>query len=171
MTGRSYQRVWRAGGRSVASNLRLEEETLHGVLREDDQETVVEARVHRTAPDAVHVRVGGEVHRAVLVRHGGSLWVAIDGHTYELKAETPGRSASRGGVEHVANSPMTGTLLEVAVSPGDRVEEGETLFVVEAMKMEYAVRAPRDVQVAAVHHAAGDKVEIDEPIVAFEEPA
>ena len=171
MTTRSYQRAWRAGDRTVALDLRLEDEALKGVLRDEEGEVKVDARVHRTAPDAVHVRVDGHVHRAVVVRQGPKLWIAIDGHTYELTAELPGRAAARGSHENFATSPMTGTVLEVAVDVGDCVEEGQTLFVVEAMKMEYAVRAPRDVTVASVKLAAGDKVSIDEPVITFEEDA
>lgn len=171
MTSRSYQRVWRAGQRTVAIDVRLEDEALKGILHDDEGDTIVDARVHRTAPDGVLVRIHGQVHRAVLVRQGATLWVAIDGHTYELKVEVPGQGGAQGGTEKMATSPMTGTLLEVAVTPGDRVEGGETLFVVEAMKMEYAVRAPRDVVIAAVRLAAGDKVAIDETVVTFEDEA
>ena len=56
-------------------------------------------------------------------------------------------------------SPMHGTILQVEVKPGDRVERGEQVAVLEAMKMETRVAAPRDGEVTAVHVEAGQVVE------------
>jgi biotin carboxyl carrier protein len=64
---------------------------------------------------------------------------------------------------------MTGTLARIHVSPGDRVAGGGILFVVEAMKMEYAVRAPRDVTVAEVRGTEGGSVTVNEAVVVFGE--
>jgi len=56
-------------------------------------------------------------------------------------------------------APMPGTVLRVLVSPGDRVAAGQTLVLLEAMKMELAVAAPGDGTVAAVHVEAGQLVQ------------
>jgi biotin carboxyl carrier protein len=53
---------------------------------------------------------------------------------------------------------MPGRVAAVNVSVGQRVAKGEELLVVEAMKMENALRAPRDGVVRAVHVSAGDAV-------------
>jgi 3-methylcrotonyl-CoA carboxylase alpha subunit len=53
---------------------------------------------------------------------------------------------------------MPGRVAVVRVVPGQRVARGEELLVVEAMKMENALRAPRDGVVRAVHVAAGELV-------------
>ncbi len=53
---------------------------------------------------------------------------------------------------------MPGRVAAVKVAPGQRVAKGDELLVVEAMKMENALRAPRDGVVRAVHVAAGDMV-------------
>ena len=47
-------------------------------------------------------------------------------------------------------SPMPGTVLDVKVKPGDSVKAGDTLLVLEAMKMENAIVAPKDAKVVAV---------------------
>jgi acetyl/propionyl-CoA carboxylase alpha subunit len=58
-------------------------------------------------------------------------------------------------------APMPGKVIEVRVAPGDRVAAGQTLLVMEAMKMEHAVTASADGLVAEVHVGTGDQVEAD----------
>jgi biotin carboxyl carrier protein len=53
---------------------------------------------------------------------------------------------------------MPGTVLEVAVAPGDHVRARQRLVVLEAMKMENPIAAPFDATVTAVHVVAGDRV-------------
>ena len=55
-------------------------------------------------------------------------------------------------------APMPGLVLQVLVEPGQAVEEGQGLVVLEAMKMENELRAPSSGSVAAVHIAPGDTV-------------
>ena len=78
--------------------------------------------------------------------------------------EPPGRaSAADGGLA----APMPGKVLEVSVEPGQRVEAGRLLMVLEAMKMEHRVTAPADGTVTAVLVAAGDQVATGTELLAF----
>jgi 3-methylcrotonyl-CoA carboxylase alpha subunit len=65
-------------------------------------------------------------------------------------------------------SPMPGTVIAVQARVGDTVEEGATLAIVEAMKMEHAVKAPRRGTVAAVKVEVGDRVAAGAPLVVVE---
>ncbi|MFM2044399.1 MAG: propionyl-CoA carboxylase alpha chain [Pseudomonadota bacterium] len=65
-------------------------------------------------------------------------------------------------------SPMPGLLVSVAVKPGDTVEAGQELAVVEAMKMENILRADAAGRVKAVYAAKGASLAVDEKIVEFE---
>ena len=65
-------------------------------------------------------------------------------------------------------SPMPGLLVSLAVAEGDEVEAGQTLAVVEAMKMENVLRAERPGRVKSVPTAAGDNLAADQPILHFE---
>ena len=56
----------------------------------------------------------------------------------------------------------------IAVAPGDAVEEGQEVAVVEAMKMQNVLRAPRKGRVAAVRARPGDTLAVDQTIVEFE---
>jgi 3-methylcrotonyl-CoA carboxylase alpha subunit len=55
-------------------------------------------------------------------------------------------------------APIPGKVTAIAVAPGQRVEKGETLIVLEAMKMEYTLSAPFDGTVAAINALSGDQV-------------
>ncbi|WP_423599711.1 acetyl-CoA carboxylase biotin carboxylase subunit [Roseateles sp. MS654] len=65
-------------------------------------------------------------------------------------------------------SPMPGLLVHVAVQPGQLVQAGERLAVIEAMKMENILTASQDVKVAEVLAKVGESLAVDQPIVRFE---
>jgi acetyl-CoA/propionyl-CoA carboxylase biotin carboxyl carrier protein len=65
-------------------------------------------------------------------------------------------------------SPMHGTVLTIKKQPGDTVSEGETMFIIEAMKMENEVAAHRSGAVKAVLVKAGDTVETDQQLAVIE---
>jgi propionyl-CoA carboxylase alpha chain len=65
-------------------------------------------------------------------------------------------------------SPMPGLLVQLAVSEGDSVKAGQTLAVVEAMKMENVLRAEQDGVVLSAHAKAGESLSVDQMILEFE---
>ncbi len=65
-------------------------------------------------------------------------------------------------------APMPGLLVSVAVAAGDEVKAGDELAVLEAMKMENALRAERNGVVAKVHFNPGESVEVDQVIMELE---
>ncbi len=65
-------------------------------------------------------------------------------------------------------SPMPGLLAHVAVQPGQSVQAGERLAVIEAMKMENVLLATQDVTIAEVLAKTGESLSVDQPILRFE---
>lgn len=65
-------------------------------------------------------------------------------------------------------APMPGTILAVQVTPGTRVERGQVLVVLEAMKMKNAIRSPVEATVAAVLVQAGQVVAYGDVLLRFE---
>jgi propionyl-CoA carboxylase alpha chain len=65
-------------------------------------------------------------------------------------------------------APMPGAVLRVEVEPGQTVEPGRTLVVLEAMKMELAVASPGSGTVAAVHVRPGELVSRGQPLIAID---
>jgi biotin carboxyl carrier protein len=82
-------------------------------------------------------------------------------------APLPAPNAAPAGDSGGVASPIAGTVLEVKVKAGDLVEQGQTLLVIEAMKMETAIAAPGPGTVKAVPVAAGDAVRENQTLVEF----
>jgi acetyl-CoA/propionyl-CoA carboxylase, biotin carboxylase, biotin carboxyl carrier protein len=112
--------------------------------------------------------------RAQAVRDSDDqVWVALAGETIVVPAplarrRQAGRTSDPAGM----TTPMPATVTRIFVAPGDTVEAGATVLVLEAMKMELPVRAPRAGRVAAVRCAVGDLVQPGRALVELEdEPA
>jgi acetyl-CoA/propionyl-CoA carboxylase biotin carboxyl carrier protein len=80
----------------------------------------------------------------------------------------PGRAAT-GGEELIA--PMTGTVVALSVAEGQTVQAGDTVLVMEAMKMEQPLQAHRSGRIAKLTAAVGDVVGAGEPVCRIEEAA
>src|SRR5690606_37345651 len=78
------------------------------------------------------------------------------------------RQAGRGTGDDRVLAPMPGRVVLVRVRAGDTVAAGQELVVLEAMKMELALKAPRDGTVAEVRAAEGNFVDADAMLVALE---
>lgn len=62
-------------------------------------------------------------------------------------------------------APMPGTIVDVQVSPGERVSKGQTLMILEAMKMENEILAPHDCTIGQSHVAKGASVNAGDVLV------
>lgn len=94
---------------------------------------------------------------ATTAKVGDVWWVHFEGHTFCLERIEPGASQSGDGGGLIA--PMPGKVLEVFVEIGQSVEAGETLMVLEAMKMEHRILASNSGEITGVHYAAGEQVQ------------
>jgi acetyl/propionyl-CoA carboxylase alpha subunit len=166
---RELRRAWLAGGERHAVEVRVEGDRLVGRVVGPEGAADVDATAVRDGDDVL-LRTKDGLRRATVLRRGGVVHVAIDGDVFALQPEerAAARDAHHAEEPHAA-SPMTGTVVKVAVAPGAAVAKGGPLFVVEAMKMEYVVKAPRDVVVAEVRAAAGAKVTLGQVVVLFRE--
>ncbi len=94
---------------------------------------------------------------ATAAKVGDVWWVHFKGHTFCLERIEPG--ASQSGDEGGLVAPMPGKVLDVLVEIGQSVEAGQTLMVLEAMKMEHRILASNPGQITAIHFTADEQVQ------------
>jgi acetyl-CoA/propionyl-CoA carboxylase biotin carboxyl carrier protein len=97
--------------------------------------------------------------RVSVFADGDAVWV-VDPDVGPVRFVSAAGDADAGGHgEASLEAPMPGTVVQLRVEPGATVSAGETLVVLESMKMEISIAAPRDGSVADVLVAAGDQVD------------
>jgi len=116
-------------------------------------------------------------HRIVQVRRAGRNWeLQTRGRTHRVQVLPPHvAELSKHMIEKVPPdlsryliAPMPGLLTKLDVAVGDKVEPGQPVAVMEAMKMENILRAPKAATVKATPATAGDSLAVDQVIVEFE---
>ena len=119
---------------------------------------------------AFHVLNDSRAYRAEIVRAdfaNKSFVIKVNGNTYEIKLEDQydqlikqlglGRKVQH-KVDNI-KSPMPGLVLSVSVEPGQAVEKGDALLILEAMKMENVIKSPGSGVVKTVKVQQGEAVE------------
>ena len=99
-------------------------------------------------PGVFVVRDGTRASTLHLAADGANLHLSWDGVAYTLFQEREGARAAHRPDAGALQAPMPGRVAVVRVVPGQHVARGEELLVVEAMKMENAILAPQDGQIA-----------------------
>jgi acetyl/propionyl-CoA carboxylase alpha subunit len=142
------------------------------------------------APESLHARVDGRDHRARFIstqegilileidgqqqricfaRDGDDWLLAQHGIAYRLEKVDPLRTLRvLQHHEHGLEAPMPGLVRLVAVELGEVVQRGQTLVVVEAMKMEIRITAPEPSRVVKIHCRLGEQVERGQILVDLE---
>lgn len=119
---------------------------------------IVEA--HYLDDTTIALVVDGRSHRIAVARNGRERLVGVGGEAYTFTSETGALAHTVGNLaspEVVA--PMPGKVLQVLVQPGEHVDVGDGLVILEAMKMESRLVAEAAGTVSEVRVAAGDMVD------------
>ncbi len=112
----------------------------------------------------VEIDVDGRKIRVAVARAGNAVWVSWSGVTKRLSPESSSAPQAVSG-DRELRAPMTGRVVNVAATVGATVRAGESLVVLEAMKMEYRIAAPRDGVVESLACRQGDRVELGSVLV------
>jgi 3-methylcrotonyl-CoA carboxylase alpha subunit len=120
--------------------------------------------------DTLSLRIDGRSRRFTVLEQGRRV-VVHDGEkrlSVDPVAMYRHEQASTGSGADRVTAPMPGRVVVVRTTVGDKVEAGQEVMVIEAMKMELSLKAPRAGIVAEVRAAGGDFVEADAVLVALE---
>lgn len=111
--------------------------------------------------------IDGERVIAFLSIDGAKRWVTINGQTFVLTKQSGSRKRE-GGQQHAAGeltAPMPGQIRAVNVSEGETVTKGQTLIILEAMKMEIRIQAPMDGIVSKLLVKQGQTIEREQKLI------
>jgi acetyl/propionyl-CoA carboxylase alpha subunit len=129
---------------------------------------VAGATVDEVAPGEWRVVINGRHETVYLAGTPGSRWAFWNGQVF--RETSPQASATRDaghGAVRLAHitAPMPATVVRVLAVPGTAVARGDTLVVVEAMKMELPLRAQADARIIAVRCHEGERVQAETVLV------
>jgi acetyl-CoA/propionyl-CoA carboxylase biotin carboxyl carrier protein len=107
------------------------------------------------------VEAGDERWLVAMVAEPDGTWVFVNGQVARIESasSTERHASTRKRGEASVMSPMPATVIAINAVVGQTVTEGDTIIVLEAMKMELPIKAPRSGVVKAVHCAKGDLVQ------------
>ncbi len=123
-------------------------------------------RILRAEPGELSYLIADDPHTAFWAIDGARRWVFVGGRAFMLTAATPGTRAKRAdhaqANEDTLRAPMPGHVRAVQVAEGQAVTKGQTVLVLEAMKMEIRLQAPRSGRVVKLSAQVGQAVERDQ---------
>ena len=131
----------------------------------------IQAEVLHSDHEKLDLLIDGKRVTAYVSFDNAKRWVTINGQTFVLTKSSGARGGGHGH-HHAAGeltAPMPGQIRAVNVSEGDAVTKGQTLLVLEAMKMEIRVQAPMDGVVKKLFVKQGQTVEREQTLVEIEE--
>lgn len=140
------------------------------VLIHDNEESAI--NIQDLGDDEYRVTVDDQSASLLAIREGDQYFIHLNGRNYQIECEDEAQAAAGGGSDAertTATAPMPGTVVSVNVTAGQSVSEGETLIVIESMKMETTIAAWRDGVVCAANFNVGDSFDRLAVLVQLEE--
>ena len=131
------------------------------------EDKTVDVEILRSENGKLDLLIDDERVTAYVSTDKAKRWVTVNGQTFVLTKQTGARK-SVGGHHHAAGeltAPMPGQIRAVNVKEGDAVAKGQTLLVLEAMKMEIRIQSPMDGIVKSLAMKTGQTVEREQVLV------
>lgn len=131
----------------------------------------ISVEILRSENGRLDLLLDGQRVTAYISSDGAKRWVTVGGQTFILTKSTAGARRSQHGhhAQDELTAPMPGQVRAVNVTEGESVTKGQTLLVLEAMKMEIRVAAPRDGVVGKLFVQQGQTVEREQVLVEIKE--
>lgn len=170
-----YSHGWRLNETpTVILNLLHDDNTEQLTIREQQQHYVIELQGQQICclaelnGDELSATLGDHKTKVRVSRYQDTISVFIKHHRYDFIYRTE-VTPELDGSEHAGSltAPMNGTIVAIMTTAGTHVKAGDTLVIMEAMKMEYSIKAPKNGVVNEVFYAAGDLVKDGAELVDF----
>ena len=130
----------------------------------DNTEYKVEA--DEIKPGYLKIKLGDRVIKCVITKGDKDKFVFLEGDVFKVRnIELTGAKKTKKKEEGNLNSPISGKVVSIKVKDGDKVKKGDVLMIIEAMKMEYLIRAPYNGKVKKVNFKENNQIEIGQNTV------
>lgn len=116
----------------------------------------------------VSVKIKGVEHKVQAEIIGTELWVHHAGRTFNVDTQSGRKSRKKSGAAGNSNqimAPMPGKITKLLLNPETPVHAGQAVLVMEAMKMEYTLKADIDGVIESIHCEVGDQVTLGKVLV------
>lgn len=132
------------------------------------------ATIRRLAgSDRYSILLDNESHVAELIKKNGTYEINYQGEAWNCQVEDERlaklkrsiKAAEDVIVDHEIKSPMPGLIVEIEVKPGQTIQRGQGLMIIEAMKMENEIKAPSDAVVKKIAVQPGQTVEMGQTLL------
>jgi biotin carboxyl carrier protein len=128
--------------------------------------TEYKAEAEEIKPGQIKIKIGDRIIKAIITEGEKEKYVFIDGDVYKVKPiELTGIKKIHKKDEGDLFSPISGRVLSVKKKKGDIVKKGDVLMVIEAMKMEYLIRAPYNGKIIDLMFKEKDQIEIGQKTI------
>ncbi len=130
---------------------------------------IINVEILQAKDGKLDLLIDGKHVTAYVSSDNAKRWVTVNGQTFVL-TKSSGAKRRGAGHDHASElaAPMPGLVRAVNVSEGDAVTKGQTLLLLEAMKMEIRVQAPRDAIVKKLFVKQGQTVEREQVLIEVE---
>ncbi len=146
---------------------------------EIEADAVQDLDVSASAENCFHILYDNKSFQAELLRsdfYERSYAVRIGGETFEVAipsdldalVEKMGYELGSSRIMNSIKAPMPGIIIDIPVEPGQQVKEGESLVILEAMKMENAILSPSNATIKDILVKKGDTVEKNKLLIELE---
>lgn len=113
----------------------------------------------------IKIKLGDRVIKSVITEGNKEKFVFVEGDVFKVKpVELTGAKKTKKAEDNL-NSPISGKIVSVKVKKGASVKKGDVLMIIEAMKMEYLIRAPYNGKVDKIYFKDKDQIEIGQRTV------
>jgi len=133
-------------------------------------EKTIDVEILQAKNGNLDLLIDGKRVTAYVSSDNAKRWVTVNGQTF-LLTKSSGAKSRGAGHDHASElaAPMPGQVRAVNVAEGESVTKGQTLLVLEAMKMEIRIQAPRDGKVMKLLVEQGQTVEREQILIEIEE--
>jgi len=145
-------------------NVTIEQRKDFFYITYDNTEYKVQAEEVQTGH--LKIKIGDRLIKSVITEGDNEKFVFFDGAVFRVKpVELTGIKKTKKKEEGDLSSPISGKVVSIKTKEGSLVKKGDVLMVIEAMKMEYLIRAPYDGKVKKINFKQNDQIEIGQNTV------